>query len=368
MAKCLHISANQFPSLDKVNFTKKIWIELSKDFEEYHVIGRSCENKFQHYTEGNIHLHLVPKLGNRERSFVFSSFYIFYLINKFRITHLLAQSSVLGGFTAALASKFFKIPLMVEVHGEQYFRYFSSGGFANMVLASMSKFSFKTAVKVRSLNHFMTKKLNEIGVENISEIPNRVDLTIFNKQKSNFCLSDTINLISVGRFVPEKNYLKLIDLLSKSNFKFHLTLIGGGPLQSDYEDYIRQSGINNMVTLINWIKQEKLIELIINSDIYIQYSSSEGMPRTIVEAMALKMPIISTNIGSIPGVLEHYRNAILINPDNAIELYQSINELITKESLRFQLSNNAFQDAVQKYEWNKSFNIYRSELITMQNL
>ncbi len=366
MNNCLHISGNQYPSLDKVNFTKNIWKELASGFDEYHIIGRSYYNKFENFQEGNIYLHLVPALGKRERSFLASSFYIFHLIKKYKITHMLAQSSILGGFSAALASKLYKIPFMVEIHGEHYFRYLSGENFKNKFWGYISRFSFKSAQKVRSLNSFMTKRLQKQCIKNIVEIPNRVDLKIFNKQKQHFEISTQVKLISVGRFVREKNYLKLIQFLNESHLDFHLTLIGGGPLQSDYETYIIQSNISHKIRFINWIKQEDMINLIINSDIYIQYSVSEGMPRTIVEAMALRMPIISTNIGSIPGVLNDGVNAKLIRPNEIEELANAIIRLVEDENLRVKIGNQAYQDATEKYEWNNVFTKYRNELLNMK--
>ena len=104
-----------------------------------------------------------------------------------------------------------------------------------------------------------------------------------------------------------------------------MTLIGGGVEKINFENYITKNNFIERVTIIDWINQKELAKLIINSDIYIQSSVSEGMPRTILEAMALKMPIISTNVGSIKGIL-NVNNSILINSDLK-ELVLSINKI-----------------------------------------
>lgn len=365
MIKCLHISANQYTSIDKANYTKNIWEELSKGFDEYHVVARSHFNKFENYQEGKIFLHLVPGLGKRERSFMISSLYIFILIKKYKITHLLAQSSILGGFSAAIASRFFQIPLMVEVHGEQYFRYLNGGKLTDKLLAFISRYSFNSSKKVRSLNTIMTQKLVGAGIKNIVEIPNRVDLNIFNHPKENFQISTPIKLVSVGRFVVEKNYSQLIKNLHELQIDFQLTLIGGGPLQAEYEGYIKKSNISDRVKLITWIEQKDLVDRIINSDIYIQYSISEGMPRTILEAMALRVPIISTDVGSIAGVLHNNINSKIIEVNHINELQDAILELKNNDKLRIRLAIKAYTDVVEKFEWNKCFEKYRSELTSM---
>lgn len=364
MTKLLHISANTYPSLNgKHHHTKNIWKELAKGFDEYHVLARSETNNYNYSNEGNIHLHLVPRITKKSKIFFFTSFWMFYLIKKYKITHLLSQCPIVGGFTATLASKFFKIPLMVEIHGEEYFKFLEKDNF----IVKVMKYTFNNAQKIRSLNSEMTKKLQKYGiVKNIVEIPNRVNLEIFNKQKKDFSVTKPIKLISVGRFVWEKDYLNLIKALHHSNIDFHLTLIGGGPLKSAYEEYIIENRLYNSVVLIDWIEQKDMIDMIIDSDIYIQSSVSEGMPRTIVEAMALNMPIISTNVGSIEGFLKNGENSIVINPNRVEELVDAIDKLVYDEKLRETIALQGYKDVVEKYEWNKVFKLYRNEIKSMK--
>lgn len=362
--KLLHISANTYPPLNgKNHHTKNIWQELAKGFDEYHILARSETNKYNYSKEGNIHLHLVPRLTKKSKVFFFTSFWMFWIIKKYKITHLLAQCPIVGGFTAAVASKFFKIPLFVEIHGEEYFRFFRN----NNYIVSIMRYTFNIAKKIRSLNDEMTNKLKKYYIVNkVVEIPNRVNLSIFNNPKNNFSISEQIKFVSVGRFVWEKDYLNLIKTLHISNIPFHLTLIGGGILKKEYEKYILENKLDSNVVLIDWIQQKDMIDMIINCDIYIQSSVSEGMPRTILEAMALQMPIISTNVGSIEGVLEHGNNSIVINPNRVDELVDAIDMLINNDNLREEIALNAYKDVVDKYEWNKVFNLYRNEIKSMK--
>jgi glycosyltransferase involved in cell wall biosynthesis len=252
---------------------------------------------------------------------------------------------------------------MVEINGEEYFRFLDDGHYVTKIM----NFTFNNANKIRSLNREMTNKLKSYGIEGkVIEIPNRVNLSIFNKRKNDFKLNNIIKFISIGRFVKEKNYLNLIKFLNEIDIDFHLTLIGGGVLKKEYERYIFENNLKDKVSLIDWVEQKNLIELVVNSDIYIQYSISEGMPRTILEAMAMQMPIISTNVGSILGVLENKKNSIVINPNSKKELKLAIETLIKDDKLREEIAKQAYQDVVEKYEWNKVFELYRNEIISMK--
>lgn len=361
----MHVSASQFPKLSIHHSTKEIWIELAKGFDSYHLIARSLSNKFEYYNEGNLHLYLIPKISNKSRWFFFTSWVVIYYYFKIKPTHILSQSAIFGGAVCVFLNKLFKVPIMTEIHGEEYFRILEGNKGIRKIGSIYLKYIYNNSNKVRSLNSFMTNKLNRHQIKNIVEIRGRFNLNVFKKYKENFEISnDVLRLVTVGRFVKEKNYLKLIKVLVESDLNFHLTLIGGGILKDDYLTYINQTNSKNKFTLIDWCSQAQLVEFIISSDIYIQSSSSEGMPRTIIEAMALKMPIITTDVGSICGVIKHGENGLLITPE-LDDLIYSIKKLVADNSLRYLIANNAYLDAINNYNWEKCFQIYRDEILSM---
>jgi glycosyltransferase involved in cell wall biosynthesis len=367
MCNLLHVSANSYSEINKADHNYKIWNELAKGFDKYYLFARSTRNKFETLKDDNITLILIPKIVNPARVFILSSFLIFFYIKKLKITHILCQSAIFGGTASILAKKIFGIPVMIEIHGEEYFRLMDTQKKYLKPLSKFLIFIYKSANKVRSLNPFMTQRLYKFGIkDNVTEIFNRVNLELFNQIKTDYQIqNDSFNIVSVGRFVKEKNYENLIKYLSKLKFKYHLTLIGGGELKVDYINIIQDLKQNENVTLIDWIDQKDFISILINSDIYIQCSISEGMPRTIVEAMALQMPILSTSVGSIQGVLENEVNGLLVSTHED-EIIRAIHRLYNSESLRSALAHKARKDVVEKYEWNSIFDKYRREIISMK--
>jgi len=369
MTKLLHISANTYPPLNgKHHHTKNIWKELAKGFDEYHVLARSETNKYSYSKEGNIHLHLVPRITQKSKVFFFTSFWMFYIIKKYKITHLLSQCPIVGGFTATLASKFYKIPLMVEIHGDIYFKYMQEKSFVHKLFSKITKFTFKNATKIRSLSSAMNEMLKIYGfTQNIVIVPNRVNLELFNSNKNSYDLHKPIRIISTGRFVEQKGYdvaIKAIKQLS-AKYTIELYLIGGGAL---YDKYVTLSKGYENIKLIKWIEQSELKVLLEQSDIYIQPSKpyfGEAMPRTILEAMAMKLPIIATNIAAIPGILNE-TNAVVINPSRVNELVDAIVKLVNDNKLREKIALQGYNDVVEKYEWNKVFKLYRDEIKYMR--
>ncbi len=369
MTKLLHISANTYPPLDgKHHHTKNIWKELAKGFDEYHILARSETNSYNYSKEENIHLHLVPRVAKKSKIFFFTSFWMFWIIKKYKITHLLAQCPIVGGFTGAIASRSFKIPLFVEIHGDVYFKYMQEKSFVHKLFSKITKFTFRSATKIRSLSSAMNDILQIYGfTQNLVIVPNRVNLELFNSDKNSYSLHNPIRIISIGRFVEQKGYDIAIEAIKQLSAKYtiELYLIGGGAL---YNNYVNLSNSYENIKLIKWIEQSELKILLEQSDIYIQPSKpyfGEAMPRTILEAMAMKLPIIATNIAAIPGILNE-TNAVVINPHKVDELVDAIVKLINAEELRETIALQGYKDVCEKYEWNKIFELYRNEIKSMK--
>lgn len=362
MKNVLHISANCFDDISKDYHTKKIWKEMSKGFDEYHVFARSVDNKFHLYKEDNIYLHLMPKIFTTSKEFFFWSFYGIYLVNKLNITHVLTQCPIICGPVSLIIKEIFNIPYMCEIHGMEYFRILKSKKIHNRIVSKLMRIVLKKANKVRSLSTEMTNLIHEYDIECESVlIPNRVNLELFNKPKINFKLSDPIKIVSVGRFVWEKSYHIAIEAIHilREKYNIELTLIGGGKL---YEELKLAANGSEYITLIEWVTQDELVSYLQNSDIYIQTSISEGMPRTILEAMGMRLPIITTNVGAIKGIIRNGYNGLLIDPNDLGQLVQAIEILINDINTRKHIAENAYIDAKEKYEWNKVFEQYRQHL------
>jgi glycosyltransferase involved in cell wall biosynthesis len=366
MANLLHISANEFPPLNCEHSTKKIWLELAKGFKEYHILGRAQDNKFHYYVEGNIHLHLVPKFS-KAASFGLSSLYILKIIKKYDINIMLCQCPILGGFTANIFKKIFKIPLFQEIHDTYYFDLFNSNRLRDKLLAKITLFSIKNATKVRALNKMMEDMiLNIYDKANIVIIENRVNINKFDNKKKESKMHNPISIISIGSFVYRKGYHTAITAIKGLGDKYNisLTLIGGGKEKGTLIELVDG---DPKIKLYDRLPQEEIVDLLAESDIYIQPSIREGMPRTILEAMAMKLPVIATNVSTIPGTVINNINGLIVEPEDPKQLENAIIKLINDEKLRKRIVDKAYNDVINKFEWNSSFEIYKKEILKIIN-
>lgn len=362
MSKLLHVSGNCYDELSKKTSTKRIWEELAKQYDEYHIIGRAKDNHFHNYQEGKLFLHLVPKLG--KHSFAITSFYMLFLIRKYDIEYMVVQSPIFNSCSVVCAHKLLGVSYMQEIHDTYYFSKLRSRKLTDRIFSFFVKNSLRNATTVRALNEMMAEMLYPyVPKEKVVVVNNRVDFSLFNKPKEDFELHNPVKLISVGTFIERKGYKDAIDAVRELNKKreVQLTLIGGGPQKEELIKYSK--GIN--VLLIDRVPQEELVKLIEDSDIYLQTSYREGMPRTIIEAMAMRMPIITTGVSTIPCVIKTKQNGILIEPGDVGGLVASINQLCDDIDLRRRIAYSAFEDAKNKFEWNACFDAYRNALKTL---
>ncbi|MDE6091303.1 MAG: glycosyltransferase family 4 protein [Duncaniella sp.] len=207
-------------------------------------------------------------------------------------------------------------------------------------------FKCKQAVPV-ALSKEIQSTISEVYNFPVNELP-----VVFNgfsikdvSPKIEYSFKDKIRIINVGRYTSVKNQLSLIEAvnkLHKENSEIELNIYGDGPLKAELnqkikelkaENYIHENGLTDKVT-------EKLRE----SDIFILPSVYEGMPMTIIEAMSLGLPIIASNVGGIPDMIEDGRNGLLCNT-NVESIYSSLKLLIENEQLRETLGRGALIQA-----------------------
>jgi glycosyltransferase involved in cell wall biosynthesis len=79
----------------------------------------------------------------------------------------------------------------------------------------------------------------------------------------------------------------------------------------------------------------------------------ESLPQVIKEAFYLKIPVIATNVGGIPEIIQNEQTGILIPPENEQEMINAINNLIKNDSLIKTMTNNAFIFINKFYSWDK---------------
>ena len=370
MKKALHISPNVYESVSSAGGTKRIWEELSKNYDEYHVFARSKDNNCHIDRMGKIILHTIPNILNKTYPFFLTSYhYLKKLLKTEKFDIVICQCSIFGGYSAIKLLKG-KTPILMEMHGYFYFDILEGEGVKNKVLSHIIRYSFKHCNAIRTLNVDMSSKMNRLNIysEHMYVVENRVSLEVFNRPKDNQVIAEKVTLISIGNFVECKGHRYALQSLKelKERYDISLILVSGGELKSEYEHFAKQHDLE--VKLIEKCTQEELVCIMRQADIYIHTSNREGMPRVILEAMAMKLPVISSKAGFIEGTITHNYNGLLTEIGDVAGLVDAIEYLINSEDERIRLAENAYKDVLERFEWNKCFEQYRALLEKVENL
>ncbi|HEX3386486.1 MAG TPA: glycosyltransferase, partial [Mucilaginibacter sp.] len=128
---------------------------------------------------------------------------------------------------------------------------------------------------------------------------------------------DGINLLFLGRIGDRKGIFDLLDVIASGAdiFKDKLKLyIGGDGEVERLETYIKDNDLGGIVEYIGWVDAAKKEDYFLKSHVFMLPSYSEGLPVSLLEAMSYGMPVISTNVGGIPEILENGVNGFMISP------------------------------------------------------
>jgi len=164
---------------------------------------------------------------------------------------------------------------------------------------------------------------------------------------------EKLDLLSVGRLTPEKGLDYLIKalplIIKKNDLPLKLTIVGGGRFKDNMEELILSYGLSGYINLKGYVPfGPELLNIYTSSDIFILPSHTEGIPKTLYEAMARGVPIVATSVGGVPDVIKDEENGLLIPPANTEAIAEAVLRLVNDEKLRGRLVKNGLE-TVKEY-------------------
>ncbi len=146
--------------------------------------------------------------------------------------------------------------------------------------------------------------------------------------------------------------LSVIEKLQNEYPEVSLAMVGpekDGSLQK-CKEYAKTKKLNVLFT--GKLTKEEWIKLSEAYAIFINTTNFDNTPVSVIEAMALGLPVVSTNIGGIPYLLEDRKDALLVEPNNTEMMTHAIIKLLENSTLANDISNNARHKA-ESFDWEK---------------
>lgn len=188
-----------------------------------------------------------------------------------------------------------------------------------------------------------------LSSDRVRVIPNGVDEAFYHTQPR--ALHTFPRLLFVGRLSHQKNLSQLLGALEGISDKFETRLVGDGELRTSLEQKTQELGLKN-VHFMGRKDGEALKELYRESDIFVLPSEREGMPLVLLEALAMALPIVGTDVTGTRDLVVPGTNGLLA-PLGDTETYRTALLDIIRDPARYRrMSQQALADA-QQYSWAK---------------
>ena len=161
-------------------------------------------------------------------------------------------------------------------------------------------------------------------------------------------------VICVGRLTEEKGQLVLLDALAKARARgvdCSLVLAGDGHMRAEVEARIRTLGLTEQVRITGWISSAKVRDEILAARALVCSSFQEGLPVVIMEAMALRRPVISTTIAGIPELVQPGATGWLVPAGSADSLAAALASLCATPTAELErMGETAYRRVTERHD------------------
>lgn len=211
---------------------------------------------------------------------------------------------------------------------------------------------FKNAFKITAPSQYLMVAFQYKFASNLMYIPNSVEIANYDFLNREFNQPKLLWVRSFSKIYNPKMAITVFSELKKEFPNAELCMVG-----PDKENLIEEckafaKNLNIEVTFTGKLSKEEWIELSKNYTVFINTTHFDNTPISVIEAMALGLPVVSTNVGGIPYLLENKKNALLVNDNDAQAMVDAIKLLVSDTNLTINIVQYA-RNYVENFDWEK---------------
>lgn len=264
---------------------------------------------------------------------------------------------VRANFIARLAARKTEIPVITTVHSSIYHDY--AHPLKRLFYHRIEKMTRKYTTQFIAVAGSLKKELEQDGIpsERIDLVYNGLapDFEIdidhsFSLRKELNIDHETPILITIGRLEKVKNqamYLQVLASLKEHKIPFHGVIVGPGPLRAELEALSLSLGLEKEVSFLGF--REDVYSLLSQSDLFLLTSTMEGLPITLLEAMAARTPVITTDVGGMTEVIRLAQNGYTLPIEDIEQFVASIQRILAEPEKKEKLAEQGYQALLQHF-------------------
>jgi len=227
--------------------------------------------------------------------------------------------------------------------------YRTRGGFSLMIDGYLKKADDLLIAESEASRKYLIDKL-DYDEKNTITIRNGVDIAGWTpskklraeyREKINI-QDDDILIGSVGRLDEQKGHVHLIEAVARlvpTHPQVKCVIIGEGPLHAELQGVIDKLGVGANIGLLG--RQDEVPNWLAAMDIFSLPSLWEGLPNALLEAMALGLPVISSDCDGVTEIVSKDLSGLLVKPGDANAIYLGLQDLVSDPGLRQRLGESA---------------------------
>ena len=253
-----------------------------------------------------------------------------------------------------------RLPFITTLHGTDITLVGNNPNFL-----PITRYSIEQSDGVTSISHYLYRRtLEEFAVKHpIEIIPNFVNCDLYCRKanpalRAEWAPDGEPILMHLSNFRPVKRILDAIEIfvMVRGKMPAKLVMIGDGPDRAPAEALARRRGVEKDVLFLG--KQNEIREKLGQADLFLLPSELESFGLAALEAMACEVPVIATNAGGVPEVVEHGVDGYLVEPGDVTSAAQYAIEILSRADRGREMGKLARANAKKKFCANDVIPLY----------
>ncbi|HXT26637.1 MAG TPA: N-acetyl-alpha-D-glucosaminyl L-malate synthase BshA [Candidatus Eisenbacteria bacterium] len=244
-----------------------------------------------------------------------------------------------------------RLPFITTLHGTDITLVGS-----NRSYLPITKFSIEQSDGVTVISRYLLNQtVKEFDIKRpIEVIPNFVNCDLYTRQpnlaqRAKWAPAGEPILMHLSNFRPVKRVTDCVEIFAQVRAKMpaKLVLIGDGPERGAAEYLVRRKKLQKDVHFLG--KQDQVYRLLSDADLFLLPSQLESFGLAALEAMACEVPVIATNVGGIPEVIEHNVDGFLVEPGDLTGASKFAMDLLSRADRGREMGELARMNAKKKF-------------------
>ncbi|CAM4098274.1 glycosyltransferase family 4 protein [Gillisia limnaea] len=209
---------------------------------------------------------------------------------------------------------------------------------------------FGNAYMVISPSLYLKEEVEKLGFPNVRYLPNPLYIDTYRFKTRKVLRPELLWVRAFDKIYNPMLALQTLEILLKDHPEAVLKMVGPDK-DGSLSNCRKYAGERNLpVTFTGKLKKQQWKVLASNCDIFLNTTHIDNTPVSVIEAMALGLPVVSTNVGGIPFLIEAGRTGMLVPPNNAEAMAKAVEYLMNNPEAAHAIATNA-RETAENFDW-----------------